>query len=367
MRNHGKRNGDVRTGGSRMIYPATVSIGNSENIATNNLQIQELNKQRKVDSGSNWEKQIRGQGGKVLAIGNSSFEAHGRVEKGVSNLQSDRLKQIPNFSPINYQIDPYGRSPIEYAGGAAGMYGNHIPVKNLKNNNIDVRNLNFSNAPIPQYNNVLVQNEMDSENLDTSLQALTAAQMIVSLAGLIAGGLTFSLGIFHLLATNPSLKWPSSFLEDVNADTWRNSLFSLAPNAFVDIWAPAGIGLISTVVHLKSTEKSVLRFIVRNYVTFALWNVFQALWGDMGYRGGLGICIAILSLGVAAASFAVAVIGGDTSASLRFDYSMYTRKSREQSNVVTSEIIYTDEYLEKNFGLATPPSNRRQLALANAA
>ncbi|PHJ22354.1 transmembrane protein [Cystoisospora suis] len=112
--------------------------------------------------------------------------------------------------------------------------------------------------------------------------------------GLVSGVMTVILWCFQLSSTRASISVNShDFLSDVNKGTWRMSLFSFVPSVFVDIWTPFVMGAVSILCHLKMFH---LEFITVNFAHFFAWNFVMALFGNIGYAGGVGIIVASFTL-----------------------------------------------------------------------
>ncbi|CDJ56962.1 hypothetical protein, conserved [Eimeria maxima] len=119
---------------------------------------------------------------------------------------------------------------------------------------------------------------------------------VTSWMGLTAGVLTLILWCFLLPASKVRLSVePGNFLGDVNQERWRQALFSFTPEVFVDVWTPFIFGTISVVAHFSSFEF----FITGDFFRFFFWNLIMALFGNLGYAGGLGIICGSFTLLVA--------------------------------------------------------------------
>ncbi|CDJ51419.1 hypothetical protein, conserved [Eimeria brunetti] len=120
---------------------------------------------------------------------------------------------------------------------------------------------------------------------------------VTSWMGLAAGALTLILWCFLLPASKVRLSVePGNFLGDVNQQRWRQALFSFTPEVFVDVWTPFIFGTVSVVAHFNTFESS---FITGDFFRFFFWNLIMALFGNLGYAGGLGIICGSFTLLVA--------------------------------------------------------------------
>ncbi|PFH37509.1 hypothetical protein BESB_039670 [Besnoitia besnoiti] len=118
--------------------------------------------------------------------------------------------------------------------------------------------------------------------------------LITKWLGFICGILTVILWCFQLSSARPSISVSDSdFLADVNKGNWRMALFSFVPNVFVDIWTPFVMGAVSILCHVRMFH---LEFITVNFAHFFAWNFIMALFGNIGYAGGVGIIVASFTL-----------------------------------------------------------------------
>ncbi|KEP59840.1 UNVERIFIED_CONTAM: hypothetical protein HHA_229680 [Hammondia hammondi] len=111
--------------------------------------------------------------------------------------------------------------------------------------------------------------------------------------GFVSGALTIMLWCLVLPTTNASISVPDHFLDDVNRETWRMQLFSFSPDVFIDMWTPFVMGLASVLCHFESFD---LSLITGNFARFFLWNFVMALFGNLGYAGGMGVVVGSVTL-----------------------------------------------------------------------
>lgn len=105
--------------------------------------------------------------------------------------------------------------------------------------------------------------------------------------GLFCGVFTLLVWCFLLSGINAKIKVDTSdVLNDVNKFYWRDAMFSFRPTVFFDIWTPFVMGFISILCHFNSFE---LQWMSRTFVHYFLWNFVLALFGNIGYAGGIGI------------------------------------------------------------------------------
>lgn len=99
-------------------------------------------------------------------------------------------------------------------------------------------------------------------------------------------------GIIHLTNSNASLHF-DDWWGDPNASSWRYSLFTFVPDTFADKWTPFVFGVVGVFAHLKQVPvaESYVRRIAANSVNYLFFNVLAALFGSIGFDGGLGIII----------------------------------------------------------------------------
>ncbi|PFH34700.1 hypothetical protein BESB_067330 [Besnoitia besnoiti] len=133
--------------------------------------------------------------------------------------------------------------------------------------------------------------------------------------GLISGALTLVQWCFLLPATNVHLT-VDGFLSDVNKANWRFALFSFVPEVFIDIWTPFVMGIISIMCHFNIYP---IVFNCKNFAVFFVWNFVQALFGNLGYCGGIGIITGSVSLLTALLSLICCFIDKNADASLRME------------------------------------------------
>ncbi|EZG46744.1 putative transmembrane protein [Gregarina niphandrodes] len=115
--------------------------------------------------------------------------------------------------------------------------------------------------------------------------------------GLSSSLLTLVLGVVHLCRQHVSIHWPSkihaAFLDDVQQAAWRTRVFTLAPDYFLECWTPVLVGLIGVACHsnyFRLTQK-----VTSNFGFYFVFLMIQALFANIGYRGGLGILVSVVS------------------------------------------------------------------------
>ncbi|KAL8440511.1 hypothetical protein Efla_007243 [Eimeria flavescens] len=105
--------------------------------------------------------------------------------------------------------------------------------------------------------------------------------------GLFCGVFTLVVWAFLLKALSPRIKVDSSDpLDDINKGYWRMAMFTFAPSVFFDIWTPFVMGFVSILCHFPQYS---LSWMCRSYIHFFAWNFALALFGNIGYSGGVGI------------------------------------------------------------------------------
>eukprot|EP00914_Ancora_sagittata_P011236 GHVO01021865.1.p1 GENE.GHVO01021865.1~~GHVO01021865.1.p1 ORF type:complete len:140 (+),score=13.60 GHVO01021865.1:67-486(+) len=101
--------------------------------------------------------------------------------------------------------------------------------------------------------------------------------------------LTVIVGVVRLFASGASIKIPDgSFVDDINESTWRMTIFSFAPDVFADVWTPFVMGILGFAAHFQAWEKRLV-WQTATYMNYGLYHAAVALFGCMGYSGGLGI------------------------------------------------------------------------------
>ncbi|KEP65307.1 UNVERIFIED_CONTAM: hypothetical protein HHA_286770 [Hammondia hammondi] len=135
--------------------------------------------------------------------------------------------------------------------------------------------------------------------------------------GLIAGLLTLIQWCFILPSKDVSLSVDNGdFLKDINHDSWRFALFSFVPEVFIDIWTPFVMGMISVLCHFDFYP---IDFNSKNFAVFFVWNCLQALFGNLGYCGGIGIISGSFSLLVSLLSLICFILDRNADARLHID------------------------------------------------
>lgn len=147
---------------------------------------------------------------------------------------------------------------------------------------------------------------------------------ITSWLGFICGCLTLVVWCFLLPAVSPRINVSSrDFIKDVNKETWRLAVFSFAPEVFIDFWTPFVMGVISILCHL---DRFKLDWICKSFLQFFLWNFILALFGNIGYSGGIGIIVASFTLLTTLLSLlCVFVCDKDQSASLHLSTASFRK------------------------------------------
>lgn len=111
--------------------------------------------------------------------------------------------------------------------------------------------------------------------------------------GIITGAFTIIVWCFLLNALGPKIKVDSDdALNDINKAFWRQAMFTFAPTVFFDIWTPFVMGFISILCHFRCES---LRWMCRTYFHYFIWNFALALFGNIGYAGGIGIICSALT------------------------------------------------------------------------
>ncbi|CBZ51595.1 conserved hypothetical protein [Neospora caninum Liverpool] len=135
--------------------------------------------------------------------------------------------------------------------------------------------------------------------------------------GLIAGALTLVQWCFILPSKKVSLSVADGdFLRDVNKDGWRFALFSFVPEVFIDVWTPFVMGLISVLCHFNFYS---IDFNSKNFAVFFVWNCVLALFGNLGYCGGIGIISGSVSLITSFLSLICFILDRNADARLHID------------------------------------------------
>eukprot|EP00922_Rhytidocystis_sp_ex-Travisia-forbesii_P050733 GHVS01075354.1.p1 GENE.GHVS01075354.1~~GHVS01075354.1.p1 ORF type:complete len:179 (+),score=21.47 GHVS01075354.1:229-765(+) len=123
---------------------------------------------------------------------------------------------------------------------------------------------------------------------------------------LLAGVLTIVLGFIIVCSRSASLSVDLSFADDANnRASWRMALFSFTPSVFVDVWTPMFMGVITTLVHFPSFQ---CPLIDQNFWRMFLWLFIMAMFGNLGYEGGIGIIFGAITLFVDLLCLITAVI-----------------------------------------------------------
>ncbi|EZG46748.1 putative transmembrane protein [Gregarina niphandrodes] len=119
-----------------------------------------------------------------------------------------------------------------------------------------------------------------------------AARIIHILASL----LTLVVGLIHVLQKKPRVHWPDKFTDDLNAATWRATMFSLAPLVLVDNWTAVAMGIWGLLAHMKQAG-SFLGAPTVDMLNAGVYLVIMGLWATIAYAGGIGVifsCVTFL-------------------------------------------------------------------------
>ncbi|CDJ45885.1 hypothetical protein, conserved [Eimeria brunetti] len=117
---------------------------------------------------------------------------------------------------------------------------------------------------------------------------------VTSWLGLLTGAFTIIVWCFLLNALSPKIKVDSEdVLNDINKTFWRNALFTFAPSVFLDVWTPFVMGMISILCHFHGFG---FTWMCKTFIHFFIWNFVLALFGNIGYSGGIGIICSAFSL-----------------------------------------------------------------------
>lgn len=112
--------------------------------------------------------------------------------------------------------------------------------------------------------------------------------------GIFSGVFTLIVWCFLLSDLKPKIKVDhDDLLNDINKIYWRTTMFTFAPTVFFDIWTPLVMGLISILCHTRTFSFS---WMCRTYVHYFIWNFALALFGNLGYAGGVGVICSAFSL-----------------------------------------------------------------------
>ncbi|KAH0471534.1 MAG: uncharacterized protein KVP18_003489 [Porospora cf. gigantea A] len=107
-----------------------------------------------------------------------------------------------------------------------------------------------------------------------------------------SGCLLLIQGIVHLTNSHAHLNF-NAWWNDPNASSWRYALFTFMPDVFFDKWTPFFMGFAGLTMHLKQIPllKTQLQRCTQNSICFFAWNLVAALFGSLGFDGGLGIVV----------------------------------------------------------------------------
>eukprot|EP00922_Rhytidocystis_sp_ex-Travisia-forbesii_P006233 GHVS01009033.1.p1 GENE.GHVS01009033.1~~GHVS01009033.1.p1 ORF type:complete len:179 (+),score=15.77 GHVS01009033.1:464-1000(+) len=113
--------------------------------------------------------------------------------------------------------------------------------------------------------------------------------MVTRFLCLLSGVLTIILGFISIFTKSASLSVNMGFADDANnRGSWRMALFSLTPSVFVDTWTPIVMGFVTTLVNFPSFN---CRMISGNFARMFVWLFVVAMFGNLGYSGGIGIIV----------------------------------------------------------------------------
>lgn len=117
---------------------------------------------------------------------------------------------------------------------------------------------------------------------------------VTSALGLVCGVFTIIVWCFLLSDLGPKIKVNSDdVLDDINKIYWRDAMFTFAPSVFFDIWTPFVMGVISILCHFQNFG---LTWMCKTFIHFFLWNFAMALFGNIGYAGGIGVICSAFTL-----------------------------------------------------------------------
>lgn len=117
---------------------------------------------------------------------------------------------------------------------------------------------------------------------------------VTSWIGLLCGVFTIIVWCFLLSDLSPRVKVNhDDLINDINKIYWRGAMFTFAPSVFFDIWTPFVMGFISILCHFHNFG---LTWMSKTYIHFFIWNFTLALFGNIGYAGGVGIICSAFTL-----------------------------------------------------------------------
>eukprot|EP01056_Protomagalhaensia_sp_Gyna25_P000878 Protomagalhaensia_sp_Gyna_25__877@NODE_1422_length_1850_cov_541_589729_g1147_i0_p2_GENE_NODE_1422_length_1850_cov_541_589729_g1147_i0NODE_1422_length_1850_cov_541_589729_g1147_i0_p2_ORF_typecomplete_len158_score16_54_NODE_1422_length_1850_cov_541_589729_g1147_i06731146 len=129
--------------------------------------------------------------------------------------------------------------------------------------------------------------------------------LVAKWTGLISSVLTLVLGLVHIIKIDARVHWPNgSFIDDNQAGSWRWPLFTFQPDRFFDIWTPFLLGLLGVMAHIRQFPN--ICKLTKDFVRYFIFLFIVALFGNLGYNGGLGIIVGSVTL--LAALFVLIVI-----------------------------------------------------------
>jgi len=132
--------------------------------------------------------------------------------------------------------------------------------------------------------------------------------MVVRIMSLLAAILIITIGVLHISSSikkwcdsdvakyddqtscfGPQLFWSKRInhkatSSDLNTQ-WR-TVFTFAPDNFVDLWTPLILGMISLFMHIGALRWN---SISSNWLTTCVWYLMCSLFGCFGYAGQMGI------------------------------------------------------------------------------
>ncbi|EZG86781.1 putative transmembrane protein [Gregarina niphandrodes] len=141
----------------------------------------------------------------------------------------------------------------------------------------------------------------------------------VGLAGSI---LTMLIGCIHVFHSGAALDWPDQdvpFLTDTAKTIWRDKLFSLRPDVFVESWTPLVTGVCGVLCHVVQFPR--LHCITKSYFNYFWFLMFQGLFATISYCGGLGILFGIPVFTSALLAF-IGLLFDEGDASLKFNWKL---------------------------------------------
>eukprot|EP00922_Rhytidocystis_sp_ex-Travisia-forbesii_P070603 GHVS01105440.1.p1 GENE.GHVS01105440.1~~GHVS01105440.1.p1 ORF type:complete len:383 (-),score=124.58 GHVS01105440.1:801-1949(-) len=157
----------------------------------------------------------------------------------------------------------------------------------------------------------------------------------------------------------PSSSSSSAFLSDVNQMYWRSRLFSFTPSVLIDKFTPLLMGILSLLLHTHPFSSAVVRSVTLSFTRLFAWTLCVALWGNLGYAGGLGIVIGTLTLLASVLCF-ISMWVCDGPASLN----LFRHSNNNNSHCSPSS---SSSSLRRNCSNGTPSSNNSTATTSTSA